>query len=413
MRTFEDDNPCLVLVCIRNACAGGAVNGWVRTSASQYLSGKPAGAGAPQSVAPLRLNNTDGCLSRDLIRGALNHWDQAFNIRTFSRCNGNPSGWMQQRINMIEVTRLHKRFGHLLAVDDISFTLEPGEILGFLGPNGAGKSTTMKMITGFIPPSKGSVSIWGYDIETDRIEAQRQIGYLPEGTPAYEEMTPRSFLGFIAEVRGYGKSERVERIASVTEVMALESVLDQRIETLSKGFKRRVGLAQAIIHDPNVLILDEPTDGLDPNQKYQVREMIRGLSKDKIVIISTHILEEVAAVCTRAMIISNGKILSDCTPRELEEKSRYHQAVTLKVNLREDLSMIATRLNNLDEVKSVEKNELELLVIPEHKDGRLLPAITNLVKEEDWQLMGLFQEKGRLDEVFRSITEGGPHAGSN
>lgn len=314
---------------------------------------------------------------------------------------------------MIEVTRLHKRFGHLLAVDDISFTLEPGEILGFLGPNGAGKSTTMKMITGFIPPSKGSVSIWGYDIETDRIEAQRQIGYLPEGTPAYEEMTPRSFLGFIAEVRGYGKSERVERIASVTEVMALESVLDQRIETLSKGFKRRVGLAQAIIHDPNVLILDEPTDGLDPNQKYQVREMIRGLSKDKIVIISTHILEEVAAVCTRAMIISNGKILSDCTPRELEEKSRYHQAVTLKVNLREDLSMIATRLNNLDEVKSVEKNELELLVIPEHKDGRLLPAITNLVKEEDWQLMGLFQEKGRLDEVFRSITEGGPHAGSN
>ena len=313
---------------------------------------------------------------------------------------------------MIEVTHLQKRFGHLLAVDDISFTLAPGEILGFLGPNGAGKSTTMKMITGFIPPTKGRVSIWGCDIETDRIEAQRQIGYLPEGTPAYEEMTPRGFLGFIGEVRGFNKSERVERIASVTRIMALESVLDQRIETLSKGFKRRVGLAQALIHDPNVLVLDEPTDGLDPNQKYQVREMIKGLSKDKIVIISTHILEEVAAVCTRAMIISNGKIVSDCTPRELEEKSRYHQAVTLKVKVQEDLSMIVGKLNNLDAVKSVEENELELLVIPEHKDGSLLPEITDIVKAQDWQLAGLFQEKGRLDEVFRSITEEGSHGGS-
>ncbi len=312
---------------------------------------------------------------------------------------------------MIEVTRLQKRFGQLLAVDDISFNVVPGEILGFLGPNGAGKSTTMKMLTGFIAPTMGRVSIWGSDIETDRIEAQKQIGYLPEGTPAYEEMTPRGFLNFIAEVRGYNKSERVERIASVTEIMALKSVLDQRIETLSKGFKRRVGLAQAIIHDPRVLVLDEPTDGLDPNQKYQVREMIRGLSKDKIVIISTHILEEVAAVCTRAAIISKGKIVSDCTPKELEEKSRYHQAVTLKVNIQEDLSKIAGRLNNLDEVRSVEKNERELLVIPEHKDGSLLPAIANLVKEEDWQLTGLFQEKGRLDEVFRSITEGGSHVG--
>jgi len=312
---------------------------------------------------------------------------------------------------MIEVIRLQKRFGQLLAVDDISFNVVPGEILGFLGPNGAGKSTTMKMLTGFIAPTMGRVSIWGSDIETDRIEAQKQIGYLPEGTPAYEEMTPRGFLDFIAEVRGYNKSERVERVASVTEIMALKGVLDQRIETLSKGFKRRVGLAQAIIHDPRVLVLDEPTDGLDPNQKYQVREMIRGLSKDKIVIISTHILEEVAAVCTRAAIISNGKIVSDCTPKELEEKSRYHQAVTLKVKVQEDLSKIADRLNNLDVVRSVEKNERELLVIPEHKDGSLLPVIANLVKKENWQLSELFQEKGRLDEVFRSITEGGSHVG--
>jgi gliding motility-associated transport system ATP-binding protein len=306
---------------------------------------------------------------------------------------------------MIEVTHLQKRFGQLLAVDDISFRVVPGEILGFLGPNGAGKSTTMKMITGFIAPTMGKVSIWGCDIETDTLAAQRQIGYLPEGTPAYEEMTPRSFLGFIAEVRGYGKSERLERISSVSDVMGLQPVLDQRIETLSKGFKRRVGLAQAIIHDPNVLVLDEPTDGLDPNQKYQVREMIRGLSRDKIVIISTHILEEVTSVCTRAVIISNGRIVSDCTPAELEKQSRFHQAVTLKIGNQTDLSMISGKLKNLEVVASVEESEMELLVIPERKDGSLLPVIANIVREEDWQLTGLFQEKGRLDEVFRSITE--------
>lgn len=311
---------------------------------------------------------------------------------------------------MIEVNHLKKYFGPLAAVDDISFKVAPGEILGFLGPNGAGKSTTMKMLTGFITPTGGSVRVCGCDIETETLLAQEQIGYLPEGTPAYEEMTPRSFLGFIAEVRGYKKSERVERIASVTRTMSIESVLDQRIETLSKGFKRRVGLAQAIIHDPRVLILDEPTDGLDPNQKYQVREMIRGLSRDKIVIISTHILEEVAAVCTRAVIISKGKIVSDCTPRELEETSRYHQAVTLKVKPG-DLSMIAGKIQELEVVKQVEENESELLVIPKRKDGSLLPAITSLVKSEDWQLAGLFLEKGRLDEVFRSITEEGSHVG--
>ncbi len=192
---------------------------------------------------------------------------------------------------MIEVTQLRKNFGDLVAVDGLSFTVEPGEILGFLGPNGAGKSTTMKIITGFLSPSSGSVSIWGSDIVSDTLEAQRQVGYLPEGAPCYEEMTPRAFLRFIAAVRGFEGSERENRINDVIGTLSLQTVLDQRIETLSKGFKRRVGLAQAIIHDPMVLILDEPTDGLDPNQKHQVREMIHGLSKDKIVIISTHILE--------------------------------------------------------------------------------------------------------------------------
>jgi ABC-2 type transport system ATP-binding protein len=287
----------------------------------------------------------------------------------------------------------------------------PGEILGFLGPNGAGKSTTMKMITGFVRPTRGSISIWGCDIGSDTIAAQKHIGYLPEGTPCYDEMTPRSFLGFIAEVRGFGRQERSQRVNSVVRTMSLESVLDQRIETLSKGFKRRVGLAQAIIHDPDVLILDEPTDGLDPNQKHQVREMIRGLSKEKIVIISTHILEEVTAVCTRAIIISNGKIVSDCTPRELEEKSRYHEAVTLKFKLPADAKSAAGKLGDSELVSSVIEKEAELLVIPERKDGSLLPLVTDLVRNEGWQLAGLFQEKGRLDEVFRSITTENSHVG--
>jgi ABC-2 type transport system ATP-binding protein len=180
---------------------------------------------------------------------------------------------------------------------------------------------------------------------------------------------------------------------------------------LSKGFKRRVGLAQAIIHDPDVLILDEPTDGLDPNQKHQVREMIRGLSKEKIVIISTHILEEVTAVCTRAIIISNGRIVSDCTPRELEEKSRYHEAVTLKFKLPADAKSAAAKLDDSELVSSVLEKEAELLVFPQRKDGSLLPLVTDLIRSEGWQLAGLFQERGRLDEVFRSITTENSHVG--
>jgi ABC-2 type transport system ATP-binding protein len=305
---------------------------------------------------------------------------------------------------MIEVSHLQKKFDQLVAVDDISFKVVPGEILGFLGPNGAGKSTTMKMITGFIEPTSGSISIWGSDIQSDTITAQKHLGYLPEGTPAYDEMTPRTFLDFIAEVRGFNKHERGERIASVSTTMSLEGVLDQRIETLSKGFKRRVGLAQAIIHDPDVLILDEPTDGLDPNQKHHVREMIRGLSKDKIVIISTHILEEVTAVCTRAIIIANGKIVSDGTPQELEESSRFHQAVTLKPESTDDISTMIEKLRSLDCVKDVERSDADILVFPQVKDGSLLTAIIGLVKTEQWQLVELHQEKGRLDEVFRTVT---------
>ena len=306
---------------------------------------------------------------------------------------------------MIEITHLKKLFGELVAVDDISFKVVPGEILGFLGPNGAGKSTTMKVITGFLSPSSGSVSIWGSDIETDTLAAQKHIGYLPEGAPCYEEMTPRSFLRFIARIRGFSGDDVDSVVSRVVATLSLHSVIDQRIETLSKGFKRRVGLAQAILHDPEVLILDEPTDGLDPNQKHQVREMIRGLSKDKIVIISTHILEEVTAVCSRAVIIANGKIVADCTPEELEARSRYHQAITLNASSESDVQSIAEFLAGVEGVAEVEVDGLELVAIPQDPQNGLLAKVIEGIGSKGLAVSGLYQEKGRLDEVFRQITE--------
>ena len=223
---------------------------------------------------------------------------------------------------MIEINNLTKIFDQFTAIDDLSFTVKEGEVLGFLGPNGAGKSTTMKLITGFLSASHGTVSIDGFDISNRPIEAKSLMGYLPEGAPSYGDMTTLEFLNFVAQVRGYRGEEITRRVKHVLDEVELNSVSQQTIETLSKGFKRRVGLAQAIMHDPKVLILDEPTDGLDPNQKHHVRELIKNLARDKIVIISTHILEEVTAVCSRAIIIAQGKIVADGTPDEI--LSIYH-----------------------------------------------------------------------------------------
>ncbi len=215
---------------------------------------------------------------------------------------------------MLEITDLVRRFGPFTAVGGISFEVARGEVLGFLGPNGAGKSTTMKMITGFLTPSAGTVRVCGHDVVAEPIAAKASIGYLPEGAPAYPDMTPRAFLEFVADVRGLKGALRAERIARVVELVHLGEVLDQPVDTLSKGFKRRVGLAQAILHDPPVLILDEPTDGLDPNQKHEVRTLIRSMAAEKAIVISTHILEEVEAVCTRAIIIDRGRIVAEGRP---------------------------------------------------------------------------------------------------
>ena len=222
---------------------------------------------------------------------------------------------------MIEIQSLTKRFGGFTAVDQVSFQVDKGEVLGFLGPNGAGKSTTMKMVTGFLDPTAGSVKVTGFDVGEKPVAAKSRIGYLPEGAPAYPDMTPHGFLCFIASVRGLDKARRDERIRTVVDQVHLEGVMHQPIETLSKGYKRRVGLAQSILHDPEVLILDEPTDGLDPNQKHEVRTLIQEMGREKAIVLSTHILEEVEAVCTRAIIIDKGRVVFDGKPAELEAKA--------------------------------------------------------------------------------------------
>ena len=304
---------------------------------------------------------------------------------------------------MIEIRNLTKRFAQHTAVDDLSFQVQPGEVLGFLGPNGAGKSTTMKMLTGFLAPTSGTASILGCDIQTQTLEAQRQIGYLPEGAPCYGDMTVRGFLDFIAEVRGFHGAEKKLRVQRAVEQVELEKVLEQSIETLSKGFKRRVGLAQAILHDPRVLILDEPTDGLDPNQKHQVRQLIQGLARDKIVIISTHILEEVTALCTRAVVIAQGRLLADGTPLELESRSRYHQAVTLVADEALDQAALAA----LPGVAGVEENAREHSLSVLAQPGEVIfPQVNALIAERGWKVKELNVERGRLDEVFRTLTRG-------
>jgi len=309
---------------------------------------------------------------------------------------------------MIEVTQLGKSFGDLVAVRGIDFTVRPGEVLGFLGPNGAGKSTTMKMIAGFIAPTTGSVRVCGFDVQEQTLAAQRLIGYLPEGAPGYDDMSVLEFLRFIASVRALNGAERERRVAHVVGEMGLGPVRHQRIETLSKGFKRRVGLAQALVHDPQVLILDEPTDGLDPNQKHQVRELIRGLSGEKIVIISTHILEEVHAVCNRAIIIAAGRIVADGTPLELEARSRYHRSVHIHFAASTgDAAALAAReaLAGLAGVAEVETHASgRRLVVIAAPGAAPLPAVARLVHDRGWEVDDLHLERGRLDEVFRDIT---------
>ena len=307
---------------------------------------------------------------------------------------------------MIEIEGLTKRFGPVTAVNDLSLRVAKGEVLGFLGPNGAGKSTTMKMITGFLAPTSGRVRVCGHDVEMDAIAAQSAIGYLPEGAPAYGDMTARQFLHFIAEIRGFKGAEAKAKVQLAIDRTELADVLDQPIETLSKGFKRRVGLAQAILHDPPVLIMDEPTDGLDPNQKHAVRALIRTMAAEKAIIVSTHLLEEVEAICTRAVIIDRGQVVADGTPGELLSRSRYHNAVTITVPDTQS-DAVLTRIRSLASVANVESSQrdglFELTAFP-RKNVLLIEDVSALAVREKWDVKELKAEAGRLDEVFRSIT---------
>jgi ABC-2 type transport system ATP-binding protein len=307
---------------------------------------------------------------------------------------------------MLEIRSLSKKFGSLVAVDDVTFTVGRGEVLGFLGPNGAGKSTTMKMATGFLAPDAGTAIVCGHDIQNDAFAAKQNFGYLPEGAPAYPDMRVADFLRFIARIRGLQGAEAQARTDRIVELVHLDEVYEQRIDTLSKGFRRRVGVAQALIHDPPVVILDEPTDGLDPNQKREMRGIIAAMRPEKAIIISTHLLEEVEAVCSRAIIIAHGRVLADGTPAALAARSRHHNAIRLAV-APESAAKIRAELDALDDVDAVEAaNDDEgatLLVIV--RGNRLIADdIADLARRRRWKLRGMTVERGRLDDVFRSIT---------
>ncbi len=301
---------------------------------------------------------------------------------------------------LIEVSGIKKYFGSIKAVDDISFQVRRGDILGFMGPNGAGKSTAMKIITCFLEQDAGTVKVAGHDTLTDSLAVRRKLGYLPESAPAYGEMTVTGFLRFVAEARMV--PDVTQAIARVVAMTGLEKVVHQTIETLSKGFKRRVGLAQALIHDPEVLILDEPTDGLDPNQKKLVQDLINRIAANKAIVLSTHILDEVERICNRALIISEGKLLADSTPAALMERAVNHNVIHL--TLAAPSAKLADEIRNQPWCdKVVRETETRFEIFPNDKLSHLqelMPLLAGL------QVQSLTVQEGRLDDLFREITEG-------
>jgi ABC-2 type transport system ATP-binding protein len=308
---------------------------------------------------------------------------------------------------LVEADGLVKSFGMLKAVDGITLKVERGEVLGFLGPNGAGKSTTMRLITGFLEPDAGRARIAGFDVQSQAREAKQRLGYLPEGAPLYAEMTPRGFLKFIAELRRLRGADASRAIAVAVERTGLASVLDQTIETLSKGYKRRVGIAQAILHEPEVLIMDEPTDGLDPNQKHHVRELISEMAKEKAIIVSTHILEEVEAVCTRAVVINKGRVVADGTAEDLMRRVPYHGAVAIRV-ASDKADAVRSALAALSAIEKVEtlgaaNGRMQLRAVPRNGAG-IVTDVASAIRQNSLIVDEIYVERGKLDDVFRQIT---------
>lgn len=310
---------------------------------------------------------------------------------------------------MIEVENLTKRYGNFTAVNNISFSVQKGEILGFLGPNGAGKSTTMKMLTCFITPTSGTARVGGNDILTESIKVRQRVGYLPESAPSYRDMTVLEFLNFVASVRGYEKYEMKKAVHRAIEITALEKVCYQTIATLSKGYRQRTCFAQALIHDPDVLILDEPTDGLDPNQKHEMRNLIKNMSQEKAIVLSTHILEEMEAVCSRAIIIKKGNIVADGSPQELIKKSSLYNVVSVTLDQQPKEAVVGS-LNALNCVEKIDLQEAsdatyKLQIFPKEKLN-ILPDINQFIKQNDLIPTQIHLEKGQMNEVFRNLTIG-------
>jgi ABC-2 type transport system ATP-binding protein len=308
---------------------------------------------------------------------------------------------------LIQAKGLAKSFGALKAVDGVTLDVKRGEVLGFLGPNGAGKSTTMRLITGYLEPDAGQARIAGFDVQENPKEARKRLGYLPEGAPLYAEMTPKGLLGFVAEAKGLRGDAVAKAVDLAVEKTGLGPVLEQTIDTLSKGYKRRVGIAQAILSDPEVLIMDEPTDGLDPNQKHQVRQLITEMAKEKAIIVSTHILEEVEAVCTRAVVINKGRVVADGTAEELMQRVPYHGAVAVRVAA-DKADAVKDALSTVPGVGHVEiisaaDGHLLLRAVPKNGAG-IVTDVASVIRQRSLIVEEVFVEKGKLDDVFRKIT---------
>jgi len=312
-------------------------------------------------------------------------------------------------MKLIEAKNLKKSFGDFVAVDNINLTVERGEVVGFLGPNGAGKSTTMKMLTGFLEPDGGEIFIEGIDLKTKPLEAKKSIGYLPEGAPSYSDMEVSEFLSFVGKMRGLNNNGSLNtRLSDMAEQINLKEVWHKPIETLSKGFKRRVGIAQALIHDPDILILDEPTDGLDPNQKYEMRDLIKKISTNKAIVISTHILEEVEAVCSRTVIIANGQLLANETPDNLGKQFNKKNMFSLKVANKLNNTQIKDIKSSLDYKKVTVKNlnlTDTLILIEDEMENINLNKIMTQLKKYKLDINEANFIKPSLDDIFRKITQ--------
>jgi ABC-2 type transport system ATP-binding protein len=301
---------------------------------------------------------------------------------------------------MINAQGLVRDFGRRRAVDGVSFEADKGTVLGFLGPNGAGKTTTIRMVAGFLPPTAGTIHVKGIDVARDPVTAQKTIGYMPETTPLYEDMTVSGFLRFLAEVRGYTGAERNRRVDHAIERCFLQPVRNQTINTLSKGYRQRTCLAQALLHDPDILLLDEPTEGLDPNQKQVVRDMIREMASERVIMLSTHVLEEVEAICTRAIIISAGKVVADDTPAALKTRSATYNAVTLTAE-GDGIAEALAKLPTIGKIKTLDPGKI--IAFP--KVGKPIAAdILGAAQKHNWHVSDIKVDEGRLDDVFREIT---------